>query len=153
QFAWPNISITIRTAGDPHQLLSAARTQISAVDRDLPVIDAHTLEEMVDKTLGQRRETMYLVAGFALVALLLAAVGLYGVMAYMVSQRTTEIGIRQAIGAGRREILALVLGQGMRLTIVGIGIGVLAASVLTRLIARMLYHVSATDPLTFVAIS
>jgi ABC-type antimicrobial peptide transport system permease subunit len=96
---------------------------------------------------------MYVVAGFALVALLLALVGLYGVMAYSVAQRTAEIGIRQAIGAQRGDILRMVMGQALRLSLVGIGGGVLAAVVLTRLIAKMLYHTSTTDPATYLAIS
>ena len=153
QFSWPNMALTIRTNGDPQQLSHAVRAQVFAVDRDLPVVNTRTVEEVVDNTLSQRRQTMYLIAGFAAVALLLAVVGLYGVMSYSVVQRTTEIGIRQAIGAQRADILRMVLGQGLRLSLAGIGIGAVAASALTRLISKMLFHVSATDPLTFASIS
>jgi ABC-type antimicrobial peptide transport system permease subunit len=96
---------------------------------------------------------MYLVGGFAVAALLLAVVGLYGTMAYSVAQRTAEIGIRQAVGAGRADILRLVLGQGLRLSGAGIAIGLAASLALTRLMANMLYHVSATDPATFAVIA
>jgi putative ABC transport system permease protein len=153
QFAWPNMSLTLRTAGDPRPLLNAARAQVVAVDRDLPVVNPRTTEELLDGVLAQRRQTMYVVAGFAVVALLLAVVGLYGVMAYSVAQRTAEIGIRQAIGAQRGDILRMVMGQALRLSLLGIGVGVMAAVVLTRLIAKMLYHTSATDPATYLAIS
>jgi predicted permease len=153
QFAWPNMSLTLRTAGDPRQLFNAARAQVFAVDRDLPVINPRTTEDLLDGVLAQRRQTMYVVAGFAVVALLLAVIGLYGVMAYSVAQRTAEIGIRQAIGAQRRDILRMVMGQALRLSLAGIGIGVIASTVLTRLIARMLFHTSATDPATYLEIS
>lgn len=153
QFAWPSMSLTFRSDGDPRALLNAARGQVYAVDKDLPVVNPRTLEELVDSVLAERRQLMYLVTGFAAVALLLAAVGLYGVIAYSVAQRTTEIGIREAVGAQRADVLRLVLSEGLRLSAAGVDIGALAASVLTRLIARMLYQVSATDPLTFAGIS
>ena len=154
QFAWANFSLTIRTGkSDASHFANAARAQILAVDRDLPVINPRTLEDLEERVLSQRRQTMYLIAGFAAVALLLAVVGLYGVTAYSVAQRTTEIGIRQAIGAKRSDILRLVLAQGLRLSLAGIGAGAVASLVLTRLIARMLYRVSATDPLTFAGVA
>ena len=112
-----------------------------------------TLEDLVESTLAPRRQIMYLVAGFAAVALLLAVVGLYGVMAYAVAQRTIEIGIRQAIGAQRSDIFRMVLGQALRLSVAGIAAGAMSAWVLTRLIAKMLYKVSATDPVIFLGIS
>jgi ABC-type antimicrobial peptide transport system permease subunit len=153
QFTWPNMSLTLRTAGDPRQLVNAARSQVFALDRDLPVVNPRTTEDLLDGVLAQRRQTMYVVGGFAVVALLLAVIGLYGVMAYSVAQRTAEIGIRQAIGAQRRDILRMVIGQALRLSLAGIGVGVIASTILTRLIARMLYHTSATDPVTYIGIS
>jgi predicted permease len=153
QFAWANMSISLRTAGDPLELSRSARAQISALDRDLPVVNIQSVEDVVGNTLSQRRQTMYLIAGFALIALLLAVVGLYGVMAYSVVQRTTEIGIRQAIGAQRSDILRMVLSQGVRLSLAGIAAGTVVAVLATRLISGMLFHVSATDPVTFAAIA
>jgi ABC-type antimicrobial peptide transport system permease subunit len=147
------MSFTLRTAGDPRGLFNAARAQVFAVDRDLPVVNPRTTEELLDGVLAQRRQTMYVVAGFAVVALLLAVVGLYGVMAYSVAQRTAEIGIRQAIGAQRGDILRMVMAQALRLSLAGIGVGVMASAILTRLIAKMLYQTSATDPATYLAIS
>jgi putative ABC transport system permease protein len=149
QFPWPNVSITVRTASDPRRFLNAARAQVSALDRDLPVVNPRTLEESIAGTLSQRRETMYLVTGFAVLALALAVIGIYGVMAYSVAQRTTEIGIRQAIGAQRGDILRMVFRDGLRLGFAGVAAGALAAAMLTRLISTMLYRVSATDPLVF----
>jgi putative ABC transport system permease protein len=153
QFAWPNVSLTIRAAGDPRSLINAAQAQVFAGDRDLPAVSVQTLDEYLDTALRQRRRLLYLIAGFAGVALLLAVVGLYGVMAYSVAQRSTEIGIRQAIGAQPSDILRMVLAEGLRLSAIGIAAGVLAAAAATRLIAGMLFHVSATDPLTFAGIS
>jgi ABC-type antimicrobial peptide transport system permease subunit len=153
QFAWPGMTITVRTAGDLRDLSSAVRSQVFAADRDLPIVNFRTLQQVVDQNLSQPRQMMYLIAGFAAVALLLAVVGLYGVMAYSVAQRTTEFGIRQAIGAQRRDILRMVLAQGLRLSLAGIAAGILAAVALTRLIATVLYRVRATDPLTFSAVA
>jgi predicted permease len=153
QWTWPRVSIAIRTVGNPMAIAKLLPAQVAAVDRDLPVTDIQTMERVVADTLVQRKETMYLIAGFAVLALLLAVVGLYGVMAFSVAQRTAEIGIRQAIGAQPREILLMVLARGLRLTGAGIVLGSATAVVLTRLIARMLFHVSATDPATFGAIA
>jgi putative ABC transport system permease protein len=153
QFAWSNMTLTMRTAGDPDRLLNAARTQVFAIDPDLAVASSRTLEDLVDTVLSQRRQTRDLVAGFAGVALLLAVLGLYGVMAYSVAERTAELGIRQAMGARRADILRMVVGQGVRLSLAGIGLGMFAAFGLTRLIAKMLYDVSPSDPATFAGIS
>jgi putative ABC transport system permease protein len=153
QFPWPGMTLTIRAAGDASSLSNAMRAAVLSVDPDLPLVNMRTLESLEGQALAQRRQMMYVIAGFAAVALLLALIGLYGVMAYSVAQRTTEIGIRQAIGARRGDILRMVLGQGLRLSLVGIGIGMLAAAALTRWISSMLYHVSATDARTFAGIS
>ncbi len=149
QWTWQSVSISLRTDGEPRTLSKALSAMVAAVDRDQPVTAIRTMEEVVETALSQRRETMYLIAGFAAVALILAVIGLYGVMAYGVAQRATEIGIRQAIGAQRADILRLVLAQGVRLSAAGIVIGVIAAAILTRLLGRLLFQVSATDPLTF----
>ena len=153
QFAWPGITFTIRTAGDPNRLANAARAQIFAVDRNQAVTRVQTLEEFLASALSERRQTLYLIGGFAAVALLLALIGLYGVMSFTVAQRAGEIGIRQAIGAQRGDILRMVLGQGLRLSAAGIVAGGLAALWLTRFLAGMLFHVSATDPVIFAGIA
>jgi predicted permease len=153
QWTWQTVSLTVRTAGDPRLLAKSLTAMVAAVDRDQPVTNIRTMDEVVETALSQRRETMYLIAGFAVVALLLAVIGLYGVMAYSVAQRITEIGIRQAIGAQSGDILRMVLAQGVRLSVIGIGIGIVGAVALTRLLAGMLFRVSATDPLTFSVIA
>ena len=153
QFTWPNVVITVRTTGDPGRLRNTAQSQIHQVDPDLPVIAPRTLDELVDSYLTQRRQTMFLVGGFAVLTLVLAMLGLYGVMSYSVAERTTEIGIRQAIGARHVDIFRMVLGQTLRLVLVGIMAGLLIALATTRLIASMLYRTTAADPLTFLAVS
>ncbi len=153
QRAFPGMSVALRAAGDPRLLAKTAEAQVLAVDKDLPVTDVETLDQRLSKTLSEPRQTMFLVASFAVVALLLAVIGLYGVMAYAVSQRTGEIGIRQAVGAQRGDILRLILTQGIRLSVGGIVLGAIASLALTRLISGMLYRVSATDPATFAAIA
>jgi ABC-type antimicrobial peptide transport system permease subunit len=111
------------------------------------------MDEVLDATLGRRRLTTILLGSFAAVALLLAAVGMYGVVAYSVAQRTQEVSIRRALGAQQADILQLVLNQGLALALAGVGIGVGAAFALTRLMNNLLFRVSATDPATFVAVA
>jgi predicted permease len=149
QFAWPGISLTVRTAGDPHAFFRTVPAQIFAQDRNLPVVNIQTTEDLVNQTVSQQRQTVYVITGFAAVALLLAMIGLYGAMAYSVAQRTMELGIRQAIGAQRSDVLGMILAQGLRLAVGGIVLGVISAAVFTRLLSGLLFHVSATDPLTY----
>jgi predicted permease len=150
QWTWQAISITVRTqGGTPGALGRAMAAQVSAIDRDLPTTQVGTMDDLVAATLLQRRQTLYLIGGFATVALVLAVLGLYGMMAYSVAQRTAEFGIRQAIGAQRSDILRMVVAQSLRLSVAGVGVGMLAALALTRLIARMLFGVAATDPLVY----
>ncbi len=144
---------TIRTAADPASLADSARREIWAVDKDLPVFDVHPMTEVVAASLAQRRFTMLLLAAFAGVALLLAAIGLYGVLSYSVAQRMHEMGLRMALGAKPRDLVALVVGNGVRLAAIGVIVGLAASVALTRLLAKMLFGVSALDPATFVAVS
>ena len=153
QWTWQSVALALRTTGDPRQLSHTLAAAVAAIDKDQPVTAILPMDEVVASALSQRRETMYLIAGFAAVALLLAVIGLYGVMAFSVAQRTVEIGIRQAMGARRGDILRMVMLQGMRLSVLGVVLGVVCAAALTRLMEGMLFHVSPTDPLTFAAIA
>jgi len=153
QWTFGSMGLTLRTSTDPAGFARAATAQLRAVDKDIAVTGLETVDALMQTQLDQQRQTMFLVGGFAAVALLLALIGLYGVMAYSVAQRTTEFGIRQAVGAQRGDILRMVFGQAVRLSLAGICAGVLAAAGLTRLLAGMLFRVSATDPATFGAIA
>ena len=153
----PNIvgrmALLVRTQADPLSLIGAVRQQVLAVDSNQPVFNARTMEQVINESIAPRRFAMLLLTIFAGVALLLAAVGIYGVMSYSVTQRTHEVGVRIALGATVPDILKLIVGQGMILVVAGVGIGLLAALGLTRLMSSLLYGVSTTDPVTFVALS
>jgi ABC-type antimicrobial peptide transport system permease subunit len=123
------------------------------VDADLPVTSIRTLENIVADSFGQRQLTLWLFGAFAVTALVLAAMGIYGLLAYSVEQRRQEMGIRQALGARQGDILALVLRQGLGLALAGVVIGLVGAAALTRLLSTLLFHVSATDPATFAAMA
>ncbi|MDT5296556.1 MAG: putative transport system permease protein, partial [Acidobacteriota bacterium] len=148
-----DLFIVARTEGDPSSLAPAVRGAIMSVDRDLPVYRVTTMERMVADSLAQRRFSMFLFGVFAALALVLAVVGLYGVMSYAVAQRTHEIGLRMALGAQGRDVLRMIIGQGMTLVAVGLGLGLLGALMLTRVMSSLLYGVSATDPLTYAGIA
>jgi predicted permease len=147
------MSLVVRTAADPAGMAAAVRSQVLAVDPDQPVFDIKTMDERLSKSVAQSRFTMLLLAVFSGLALTLSAVGVYGVMAYTVTQRTHEIGVRVALGAQQRDVLKLVLGQGMKWTLAGVGVGLAAALILTRVMSSLLYGVTATDPLTFIAVA
>ncbi|HEY8459355.1 MAG TPA: ABC transporter permease, partial [Blastocatellia bacterium] len=140
-----------RTTADPASLAAAMRREIAAVDPDLPVYDVRTMNQVIAESVAQRRFTMAALAIFAFAALGLAALGLYGVLSYAVTQRTREIGLRMALGGRPLDALKLVVGQGMKMTMLGALAGLLASLALTRLMKGLLFGVSATDPLTFAA--
>jgi len=144
--------LAIRTTGDTSSLVSSVRQIIREVDPDQPVSNVATMADLLGEEAAQRRMGMIMLVGFAALALLLASLGIYGVLAYFVTQHTNEIGVRQALGATPRNILFLVLRKGMGLTLVGVGIGLAAAFALTRLMSSMLFGVKAADPLTFVSV-
>jgi putative ABC transport system permease protein len=153
QQCWGFMSLVVRTQRDPAEINRAIRTQLDGIDKDQPIGHVRTMTQLVAASVGQRRLSVQLVSGFASVALLLAAIGLYGVLAYNVAQRRQELGIRIALGAQHSEVLSLVLRQGMKLVLIGVGIGILAAFVLTRVMRGLLYEVEPRDPLTFAGIS
>jgi len=149
QFTSPLLYLSVRTALDPHRLAAALRAQIGAADPDQPLTEIETMEERIDLVSASPRFTMLLIGIFSGTAFVLAVVGIYGVIAYSVAQRTQELGIRIALGADRRDILRLVIVNGLGLAAIGIVIGLGGAIALTRLMSAMLYETSATDPLTF----
>ena len=145
--------LVLRTPADPLRFAGAMRKAVLAVDPDQPLADIKTMESVLTSTFGQRRLTMWLLGSFAAVALLLAIVGMYGVIAYSVARRTQEVGIRRALGAQQSDILRLVLGQGLALSLAGVAIGIAGAFALTRVMKGLLFHVTATDPATFAGIA
>ena len=147
------LTLALRTAPEPLSLVSAVRAQVAGPTQDQPIYAVRTIEQIVSRSLGERRFTMLLLIIFAATALLLAAVGIYGVMSYTVSRRTHEVGIRAALGASRREIVGMVLGQGMKLAAIGIIGGLIAAVALTRFMAGLLYGVLPADPATLAAVA
>jgi predicted permease len=147
------LTIVARTTGEPANFATALRNEVWALDKDQSVFDIKTMDQTLSEMISQRRFTMLLLGVFAGVALILAAVGIYGVMSYSVTQRTHEIGIRMALGAQSSNVLSLIVGQGVKLVLLGVGLGLAASFLLTRLMLSLLYGVSATDPLTFSVIS
>jgi putative ABC transport system permease protein len=147
------MTIVVRSAGEPRALIGVVREQIRALDKDLPPYDVKTMNDQFYESLSRERFTTLLMIVFAGLALVLASVGIYGVMSYSVTQRTQEIGIRIALGAQRRDIFKQVIGQTMKLAGAGVVIGLVSAFALTRLMASLLYGVSTTDPLTFALIA
>ncbi|PYT34122.1 MAG: ABC transporter permease [Acidobacteria bacterium] len=146
-------TLVVRSVLDSAGLAASLGREVQAVDPDVPLYDVKTMREVLDGSLASRRFNMALLALFAAMAVLLAAVGLYGVLAYMVTQRTHEIGVRMALGARKRDVLRLVVGQGMALTLGGVFLGILGALGLTRVLSTLLVGVAVTDPWTFAAVA
>jgi ABC-type antimicrobial peptide transport system permease subunit len=145
--------VALRTKDDPATMTESLRESIQAIDPDLPLAKVSTLTTLVDDSMAQPRFSVFLLGSFGVLALLLASIGMYGVISYSVLQRTQEIGIRMALGAQRGKVFGMVLRQGARLAGLGIGIGFVTALGVTRLLASFLYGVRPTDPLTFAAVS
>ncbi len=152
-FAVSAMQVAVRTSGDPKTYVSAIRNAIHEVDKDMPMSKVNTLDVMVANSMGQRRLSTVLLGVFAGLALLLASIGIYGVMSYTVAQRTRELGVRVALGASRQSVLGLVMRQGVTITLIGVAIGLAGAFGLTRLIATQLFSVKATDPATFATVT
>jgi putative ABC transport system permease protein len=145
--------LVARTATDPLRLAAAIRSQILAVDRDQPISNIATMDQIIESSMGSRRLTMLLLGLFAGVALLLATVGIYGAIAFSAAQRTQEMGIRRALGAQNHDILRLMLGQGITLALIGSAAGIGGALLLTRVMRGLLFHVSPADPATYIGIA
>jgi putative ABC transport system permease protein len=145
--------LLVRTKGDPARLIEAVRQAIWSVDPQLAIYSARTMETILANSTWQRRLWGVSFMVFAALALALAAIGIYGVMSYLVGQRTREIGIRMALGAQRGDVLRLVIGQGLKLVGIGVAIGLIGSLALTRVIASLLFEVSATDPMTFAGVA
>ena len=152
QRASSGMAVAIRTAGDPREIAASVRRAVSEVDPDEPVYGIRTMEEIVSDSMGQPRFRAFLTGAFGAIALLLAAIGIYGVLSYSVSQRAHEIGIRVALGASRSAVLRLVVGQGMSLAAIGVGIGLVGGAIASRLVSTLLFGVAASDLPTFVGV-
>ncbi|HJQ21067.1 MAG TPA: ABC transporter permease [Gemmatimonadaceae bacterium] len=149
----PFMGFTVRTTGDPLKAVPSVRAALNQVDADIPMSGITTLDALVDASLGQRKLSTLLLGAFSAIALLIAAIGIYGIMAQSVTQRTRELGIRMALGAARGRVLGLVMSQGLALALIGIAMGLVSAFALTRLLANQLFEVKTTDPTTFVVVA
>ena len=153
QFPLPDMALVVRTTGDAASLAPRLRDTVWALDANLPIGNVTTMTRLLDEALAQPRFNMLLLSAFGAAALALAAMGIYGLLAYDVMRRTSEIGIRMALGARARDVVALVVSQGVRLTLVGLALGLAAALAMTRVLSGLLFGVSTSDPTTFAAVA
>ena len=149
---WPVMDVAVRVSGNPESILPAVRAKVREMDADLPVSAVRTMDQWISVNAAQPRLNAELLGCFAAAALLIAALGVYGVLSYSVNRRTREIGLRMALGAQSGSVVKLVLREGMSVGLAGIGAGLLAALALSRVLNSMLFGVEARDPLTFAAV-
>jgi predicted permease len=153
QYNYGALTYVIRTAGPPANAAPAVRAALHELDPNVPAEDVGTMDHWVTRSMSDRRDPMLVLTIFAALAVTIAAVGVYAVLSFGVSQRTREIGVRMALGAQPREVLSMVLGGGMRLTLIGITLGVIGGAIATRALDKLLFHVQPTDPLTIGAVA
>jgi putative ABC transport system permease protein len=153
QNPWSYVALAVRTRKSPSAIYTSLRAAVAELDPELPVHDMRPMEQVVAETISTRRLTLWLIGGFGAIALVLAVVGIYGVMSYAVTERVHEIGVRMALGAQRRDVLRLVVGSGMRLAAAGLALGAVAAFLATRAMTSLLFGVRASDPITYLTIS
>ena len=147
------MTLVVHTTSDPASMVAAIRNQVLSIDKDQPISDVMTMEQRLAKAVASTRVVMSLLGIFSILALGLAAIGIYGVMSYLVTQRTQEIGVRMALGAQKRQVLKLVVGKGMALAVTGIALGLVASLALTRLMRSLLFEVTPTDWVTLAVAS
>jgi len=150
---WGSMDLVIRAGLPVASLVPSVRTRLQSVDSDLPAGDFQTLDQLIDQSVSPRRFVTFLLGGFSVLALILASLGIYGVVSYSVNQRINEIGIRIALGARPASVLRLAIARGVRLTLIGLAMGLGAALILTRVVSSLLFGVTAVDPITFAAIA
>jgi putative ABC transport system permease protein len=150
---WPTMDVVVRTSGSPKNTLPVIRERVHALDSHLALVNERTMEEWLSNSSAQPRLNTVLLGVFAFVALLIASIGIYGVLAYTVSQRTSEIGVRMALGATPRGVLRLIVSEGMTVVLIGIGIGILAGLALGRTVASQMFGVHWWNPATFLGVS
>jgi ABC-type antimicrobial peptide transport system permease subunit len=153
QIPFRPMTLVLRTDRSAQDTAESIRSEVRQLDKDLPIYNVKTMDQFMGQALAQARFNTTLLATFAVVALILSTIGFYGVMAYAVAQRTHEIGVRVALGATSRDVLRLVLGQGLMLALVGIAIGVCSGLVATHLMSSLLYGVSSIDPMVFIGVA
>jgi putative ABC transport system permease protein len=147
------VNLLVRTTVEPLGLAQSVRGQIAALDKDQPVFNVRTMEQALARSVAARRFSMILLSVFAALALILAAVGIYGVISYSVAQRTREVGIRMALGAQTTDVLKLVVRDGLKLVVIGVAVGLLGAFMLTRLMSTLLFGVTPTDVVTYATVA
>ena len=147
------MTVVVRTVSNPTSLVSAVTSAIRETDRDVPIVDVRTMDELVTTSLSQQRFSLLLLGAFAVLAVLLAAIGIYSVLSYSVRRRVQEIGIRLALGARISDVLRMIMLEGMKPTLLGVTLGVVGALALARVMSTLVYGVKPTDPFTFLAVA
>jgi putative ABC transport system permease protein len=153
QIGWAYLEVVVRSTGEPMALTAAMKAAVANVDPELPIAKIRTVEDLIDASVGAQKLSAQLLGGFSLAALLLAALGIYGVVSYGVARREREIGVRMALGAAREDVLGMILREGLKLTLLGVLCGAVAALIVTRFLSGFLFGISPSDPLTYLGVA